>query len=879
MGEKNKPIFLKYPGDLSYIKPVERFQEDGGCHCRKYNECKEPLLSEPIFQISYLTPLKDENILKFTDSLFNSGEKQEFLFLKEQQVRQQYKRVVLDSLASKSCLECKTRLGERFETARLSLKEVVDLSFSGRNRADEFAVCKFLCSFEGNRTTLTQYENKVTVDEKWFVVLLSLFGRNGTSYVNKYTLRPTVYIPSFIHDEHRFQLRDNAILLGQLKYFAGTIEDKLKKLLFQAKYITRISQVRDAFSFELFPVESFIPHTSIKKTKYYISCEDAENLEEFKIFSATHKYVKKEKYGYYSGLTTYTNVFSADDLKLGGSSIDEMVNKTKKKVYMKNTAQIERDKNGIKRVKFFFGARYLWREGEVSLAGIEDEKQRQTFGVRRDVDPVPDWIQQQIVSKLEDQQIISTGWSNFVAVNTYRDGKLGLGQHFDDMDRFDAPIVSVRYHSDCRLAFGCKFGYQNTAFYVPLLAGTVLLMEKDSFALLGIKHCVRNYDLSSVSSSVIIRRIKSDVFARAEKLAPWAPLCLSASMIPLVVLYKKRWIKCYLAENLETDYISGNFKGRFCLEEGEDKVFEFDEVGSLWTESQTKTTPQGKLFRLEGFHSYHFTKQAKKDRELGRNRKSSPKFEDYDSCSSISIVESEYSIVHRNSKRMKSSSNGASSVLLSFDYRFSSSIFEILYTHIKIQVDEGQFIHGRIKSHQFEVSPEMYQELETYIDAHPDVLENCEFVSDTRNVLKVMFTPGFCYVENVGVCFYSLTSSSRRTAWDNAVHPVAGDGSPLGELLAVAKGSETFIFRLRDPMKNVQTYEAELIEFSAADEVAKEVAFTFWVCSLRFLEGPGKGEYPREGKFLINNTAACNYPRHGADVVFSYTWTVDRTCF
>src|SRR5690606_14144246 len=82
-----------------------------------------------------------------------------------------------------------------------------------------------------------------------------------------------------------------------------------------------------------------------------------------------------------------------------------------------------------------------------------------------------------------------------------------LGQHIDDPKRFNRPIISLRLFSDSRLSFGTRFGWVNSLFTVPLLRGTILVLEKNGFASDHIKHCVRKMDLVDKSASLILRQV------------------------------------------------------------------------------------------------------------------------------------------------------------------------------------------------------------------------------------------------------------------------------------------------------------------------------------------------------------------------------------
>ena len=56
--------------------------------------------------------------------------------------------------------------------------------------------------------------------------------------------------------------------------------------------------------------------------------------------------------------------------------------------------------------------------------------------------------------------LVTPGFFNSWALNLYHDGSEGIQSHFDDPDRFEQPIYSLRLFSDSRLSFGTQlYGY------------------------------------------------------------------------------------------------------------------------------------------------------------------------------------------------------------------------------------------------------------------------------------------------------------------------------------------------------------------------------------------------------------------------------------
>lgn len=74
------------------------------------------------------------------------------------------------------------------------------------------------------------------------------------------------------------------------------------------------------------------------------------------------------------------------------------------------------------------------------------------------------------------------------------------------------PIYTLRLFSGARLSFGSQFyGFCNGAFIIPLPRGCILVMEENSYAANGVKHCVRPCDMTGKSAAVILRQMHSQV--------------------------------------------------------------------------------------------------------------------------------------------------------------------------------------------------------------------------------------------------------------------------------------------------------------------------------------------------------------------------------
>ena len=137
-------------------------------------------------------------------------------------------------------------------------------------------------------------------------------------------------------------------------------------------------------------------------------------------------------------------------------------------------------------------------------------------GVRQDVSQCPEWIKQRLETPMVDAGIVKRNFFNSIAMNVYHDGTEGLAQHYDDATRFKQPIFTVRLFSDSRLSFGSQYyGFCNGAFYIPLARGCICIMEENSYAGNGVKHCIRPTDMTGKSCAVILRQMHPSVTKEA----------------------------------------------------------------------------------------------------------------------------------------------------------------------------------------------------------------------------------------------------------------------------------------------------------------------------------------------------------------------------
>eukprot|EP01084_Bolivina_argentea_P055437 101646_1 len=243
-------------------------------------------------------------------------------------------------------------------------------------------------------------------------------------------------------------------------------------------------------------------------------CNDLDNAEENDIIRDR---MINGKRCVWIGATAYPDLFTEQELKNIESAVDKLQARAEANQHKKFTSQGTKSRKGmLVRTKHFFGARYLWHLSEFANEGKD---KRVGNGLRVDVDKIPESLFDLVETKLVYYGVINPNWCQGIAFNMYHDGSEGIGPHFDDAARFDRPIVTVRLFSDARIAFGTDlYGTSNGLFSVPLPRGMVLRMEKNGFAVDGIKHTVRPCDMFEKSAAVILRRFQKQALDEARKL-------------------------------------------------------------------------------------------------------------------------------------------------------------------------------------------------------------------------------------------------------------------------------------------------------------------------------------------------------------------------
>lgn len=163
-----------------------------------------------------------------------------------------------------------------------------------------------------------------------------------------------------------------------------------------------------------------------------------------------------------------------------------------------------------RRTKHFFSTRYLWTKEQ-----LEEPDCDRAGGLRADVDPIPAWVQF-VIERLVLLGVVPKDFINSVAMNMYHDGTIGIGLHTDCGSRFNRPIITLRLFSPARLSLGGHHLGDNADCVVDLPRGTVLSMQKDSFAADGVKHSIRSCDLVTKSGALILRHCWDDCIEEAK---------------------------------------------------------------------------------------------------------------------------------------------------------------------------------------------------------------------------------------------------------------------------------------------------------------------------------------------------------------------------
>lgn len=133
------------------------------------------------------------------------------------------------------------------------------------------------------------------------------------------------------------------------------------------------------------------------------------------------------------------------------------------------------------------------------------------------VDPIPEWVYQKLILKLEEKGVASRGWINCAVVNDYKPGGM-IVSHIDPPHLFARPIFICSFFATGRLSFGASFGFLSAGegkglkpegkapkFTVSMPRGSLVTM--DGYSANGITHGIRPIDLDGRRVSIILRHV------------------------------------------------------------------------------------------------------------------------------------------------------------------------------------------------------------------------------------------------------------------------------------------------------------------------------------------------------------------------------------
>lgn len=218
-------------------------------------------------------------------------------------------------------------------------------------------------------------------------------------------------------------------------------------------------------------------------------------------------------------------LFSPDECNQLEVLVDQVVVDAERGLFKERTVDLTPMRN-----KYFFGFAYTYgaQKEHPGAHGIE------AVWPPEETSPIPAWIQEKIITRLEERGIVKKGWINSATINDYAAGGC-IVSHIDPPHLFDRPIISVSLFSECNLVFGTTFSFPreahkdieaSTPIYVqPCLRGHSTVLK--GYSADKITHAIRPCDLPDRRASVILRRV-----------LPTAPVLGDGQTMPL-----EKWLK------------------------------------------------------------------------------------------------------------------------------------------------------------------------------------------------------------------------------------------------------------------------------------------------------------------------------------------------
>merc|ERR1719253_1873280 len=220
-------------------------------------------------------------------------------------------------------------------------------------------------------------------------------------------------------------------------------------------------------------------------------------------------------------------LFSPDECQELERLIDQVVVDAERGLFKEHTVDLTPMRN-----KYFFGFAYTYgaQKEHPGARGIE------AVWPPEDTSPIPAWISDMIIPRLEARRIVPKGWINSATINDYAPGGC-IVSHIDPPHLFDRPIVSLSMFSDCNLVFGTSFRFpkeatQDIETSTPVLVHQCLRGHATvlkGYSANKITHAIRPCDLPSRRASIILRRV-----------LPAAPVLVDGKTTPLSEHLKQR---------------------------------------------------------------------------------------------------------------------------------------------------------------------------------------------------------------------------------------------------------------------------------------------------------------------------------------------------
>lgn len=278
---------------------------------------------------------------------------------------------------------------------------------------------------------------------------------------------------------------------------------------------------------------SIFPHVIVNEKKtttahgviidYYLHEYFAKKLDIFQFFYNNNKNNSEvlcnfdDTYGFELGIRKYVNYITPsalEDIERYFKRLMEKYEKTPEKVEAFVDVVREKKNNKICRFKFFFDFKYCYKPS--NSAKYFDNG---CFGVRKCKYKTPEYVSIFIETYLVKSGILQKNQSNFTAFNYYVEQFGELGQHKDDLTRFNENVVTLRLYNSAPLAFNMQYGYTDPLFEIEQERGAVLQLHSKSFAMCELTHCIaRRYTESFGFGSLIVREIYSHVVNCVNKL-------------------------------------------------------------------------------------------------------------------------------------------------------------------------------------------------------------------------------------------------------------------------------------------------------------------------------------------------------------------------